>query len=78
MTVLLLIWNLRALARILLTAARPETQMPEELDDQRSPKEAAQLARDTMRRMIATPPKPHEKLHGGSQKRKSSRTSRKK
>jgi hypothetical protein len=62
MTVLLLIWNVRALARILLRPSRPETQMPKDRDDQRSPKEAAQLARDTIRRMIASPPKPHEKM----------------
>lgn len=62
MTVLLLIWNLRLLARILLRLARPETQMPNDQDDQRPPKETAQLARDVMRRMIASPPKPHEKM----------------
>ncbi|MFZ1100515.1 MAG: hypothetical protein WAN26_14060 [Steroidobacteraceae bacterium] len=73
MTALLLIWNLRALARILLGLRKPETQMPDQPDDQRSPKEAAQLARETMRRMIATPPKPHEKMTTKKPKKKSRR-----
>jgi hypothetical protein len=36
-----------------MTTKKPET-------DQRSPEEASRLARDVMKRMLATPPTPHQ------------------
>lgn len=46
--------------------------MPNDPDEKRSPAETAQLAREVMRRMIESPPRPHEKLRKESRGRKSS------
>lgn len=65
MMMILLVLNLPALARMILRrTTRTEIEMPQNPDDSRSPKEAAQLARDVMRRMTESPPKPHEKVLG--------------
>jgi hypothetical protein len=38
----------------------PKDQKPlAQQDDQRTPKEASAMARDVMKRMLATPPTPH-------------------
>jgi hypothetical protein len=63
MMLILLVLNLPALARMILRRTSTEIAMPNDPpDDKRSPKETAHLARDVMRRMMASPPKPHEKL----------------
>ena len=59
---ILLVLQLPALARMILRQTSPETAMPDQPDEKRSPAETARLARDVMRRMTQTPPKPHEKI----------------
>lgn len=61
---ILLLLNLPALSRMILRRPDPETQMPDEPDDKRSTKETAQLARNVMKRMLATPPTPHADAKG--------------
>jgi hypothetical protein len=62
---LVIFWNMKPLAGMLLHRLMPGAQManePKDQDDQRPLDQAAQLARDVMRRMLAMPPKPQKSL----------------
>jgi hypothetical protein len=41
---------------------KSQDKKPADQDEQRSPEEASALARDVMKRMMQSPPKPHEQI----------------
>jgi hypothetical protein len=61
MMILVLILNLLTIRRMLLELTNPERKMQnqEPPNDERTPEEAEKLARETMRRVLQTPPTPH-------------------
>jgi hypothetical protein len=60
MMLLVLVWNLVPLTRMLLRLRQTETRMQNDQDEKRTPAETERLTREVMKRMLQTPPKPHE------------------
>ncbi len=72
MMILLVILNLGAATRRLLRLPLQEPQMPSD-PEKRTPDETAQMARQVMKRMLETPPQPHQAMPKKAKKKSKSR-----
>jgi hypothetical protein len=70
MILLLGILNLGAITRILRLTKPQEPQMPND-QDERTPAQTAQMAREIMRRMLEKPPQTHQDMPKAKKKSKS-------